>query len=193
VSAVTDENKAIARAISDAFGSRPSVVRYWDDAHAHHVDIASVVDHPYPAISAYATIGVSDSLLAQKDADESLRVEMLGACRTKHEGFANILATAGFCVINSHWGCFPGAIFSDVVSTYYPSHDMTHLMFVSPFLWEDRLATLYLPTKTVAWLLAVPISGAERSYAESEGSDALEALFEERSIDIFDLDRASVL
>jgi hypothetical protein len=189
---VTPANKRIAQAIAEAFGGRPSVVRYWDDAHAHHVDVAVLRDHPHPAISSYATIGLSDWPLPQEDADDSLRVELLGACRTTYGVFGNILATAAFCVINSQCGCFPGAIFANVVSAYHQSH-MCHLMFVSPFLWDDRFKTLNLSTKTVAWLLAVPISDAERSFAESQGSEALERLFEQHSIDIFDLDRPSVL
>jgi hypothetical protein len=57
---------------------------------------------------------------------------------------------------------------------------------------NDDLTTLELEGKTVAWLLGVPISDGERSFAEENGGDALEALFEEHQIDIFDLTRPSV-
>jgi hypothetical protein len=188
----SDANKIIAKAIAEAFGGRPSVTRYWDDAHAHHVDVATLHDHPHPAVSSYATIGLSDWPLPRRPPDDSLRVELLGACRTKHEVFGNILASAAFCVINSQWACSPGAIFTNVVSAYHQS-SMAHLLFVPPFLWEEQFETLRLSTKTVAWLLVVPISDAERSFAESQGSEALEGLFEQRSIDIYDLDRPSIL
>ena len=48
-----------------------------------------------------------------------------------------------------------------------------------------------LATKTVAWLLAVPITDAEAAYAGQHGAEALEDLFERAQIDLFDLDRDS--
>ena len=47
--------------------------------------------------------------------------------------------------------------------------------------------------QAVAWLQAVPISDPERDLAEREGSDSLEDLFERQQIDVFDLDRPSVV
>ena len=70
---------------------------------------------------------------------------------------------------------------------------LEHILFVSPFLWEDRLKTLNFEDKKVAWLLAVPISEKEFKYAKDKGKDALEELFEEKQIDIFNLYRKSVL
>ncbi len=189
----SDENRLVAQMIAGAFGNKPSVLRYWDNLHEHFVDVASVVDSPFDGITSYGTIGLSDWPLPQQDVNESLRVEMLGACRSRVKDFVNILATAAFCVINSRWGCFPGAIFDDVVSMHYSESSLSHMMFVSPFLWEDKLETLRLHDKTVAWLLGVPISDAERSYAEVNGATALENAFQQNDIDIFNIDRPSVL
>jgi hypothetical protein len=47
--------------------------------------------------------------------------------------------------------------------------------------------------KTVAWLLAVPISDAEAQLRAERGSDALETRFEEAEIDIFNPNRHSVV
>ena len=46
--------------------------------------------------------------------------------------------------------------------------------------------------KSVAWLMAVPISECEYRYAEAEGPDRLEDLFEQQQIDIFDINRPPV-
>jgi len=43
------------------------------------------------------------------------------------------------------------------------------------------------------FLLAIPISDAELQYKNQNGLSALESIFEEKNVDIFDLDRASVL
>ena len=69
---------------------------------------------------------------------------------------------------------------------------MKHFLLVPPFLW-DGFETLEVGGQAVAWLQAVPISDRERDLAEREGSDSLEDLFERQQIDVFDLDRPSVV
>lgn len=75
---------------------------------------------------------------------------------------------------------------------YYPDSEMEHVLFTSPFLWE-KLISLDFIDKKVTWLLAVPISTKELLFAEREGTEALEDLFEEKDIDIFDISRNSVI
>ncbi|MGE7781030.1 suppressor of fused domain protein [Peribacillus sp. NPDC097264] len=60
------------------------------------------------------------------------------------------------------------------------------------FLWE-KLKIVDFPDKKVAWLLAVPISIKEFLFAEKEGSEALETLFENEDIDILYLEINSIL
>jgi len=76
---------------------------------------------------------------------------------------------------------------------YTNSRTLKHFLFVPPFLWEDRLQTLDLGSKKVAWLLAIGITEEERIFAEQNGSEKLEDVFEERQIDIFNLERPSVV
>jgi hypothetical protein len=66
-------------------------------------------------------------------------------------------------------------------------------MFLPPFLWEDKLTSLKLASKTVHFLLCVPITEAELAFKIRNGTSALEKLFEEQEINIFDLDRKSVV
>lgn len=76
---------------------------------------------------------------------------------------------------------------------YYEDSEMKHLIFVSPFLWENKLMPLDLGTKTVNWLLCIPISENELEYRMKNGASALEDLFQEKDIDIFDINRNSVI
>jgi hypothetical protein len=122
-----------------------------------------------------------------------VRVELVGACGMAFQGFDNALSTSAFCIINSRWSCYPGRIFPDVLSMYDCSSTMRHFLFAPPFIWEDRLETLDLKTKKVAWLQAIPISESELKYAQTEGSDRLEELFDKNQIDIFNLERPSIL
>ncbi|GDY33845.1 suppressor of fused domain protein [Gandjariella thermophila] len=130
--------------------------------------------------------------LTRDGAQFPVRVELVGACANNVDFFPNALSTAAFYVINDHLFCQPGTIFPRVIEMYDPDITMKHLMFVSPFIWGDAPHTLELPDKTVAWLLAVPIAEQERRYAETHGAEALEDLFEQAQIDIFDIDRDPV-
>jgi hypothetical protein len=103
------------------------------------------------------------------------------------------MATLAFCVINSGWFCAPGVIFPDVVSMYKHSDTMSDIYFAYPFLWEERLRSTMIGDRKVAWLLAIPVSKAETEFAQSHGPDKLEDLFVEKGIDIYDLNRASVV
>jgi antitoxin YqcF len=192
VSTVSASNRTIARTAAAAFGGKPSVTRYWDDNHHSSVDILACLDQPTEGVTSYATLGLSDTPLLQDGAEFPVRVELLGACAGNVDFFPNVLSTAAFYVINDRLFCQPGAIFPRVVEMYDPEITMKHLMFVSPFVWGDAPQTLELPDKTVAWLLAVPISDGERHYAETNGAEALEDLFEQAQVDVFDIDREPV-
>lgn len=59
--------------------------------------------------------------------------------------------------------------------------------------WDNKLKPIKLETKIVNWLLAIPISESELQYKIKNGFDNLQNLFEKNEVDIFDLDRKSVL
>lgn len=189
---VNDTDKVIARAAAAAFGGHPAVTRFWDDDRRSFIDLLSVKDVPQKGVSTFSTIGLSAYPMGAESRPD-LGVEIVAACGSNFKSFDNALATAAFCVINSGWLCKPGVIFPDILEMYTVAGPMKHMAFFPPFLWEGELKTLQLPGRTVAWLLAVPISDDERQFAESEGVDALETLFEEKQIDIFNLARPSVV
>ncbi|HEV2068950.1 MAG TPA: suppressor of fused domain protein [Acidimicrobiales bacterium] len=190
---VSARTKVVAKTAAAAFGGRPTVTRFWDDDHHDNIDILSCEDGPEEGVTAYSTVGLSDWPLYYGDEEYHTRLEMVGACGSNFQGYDNALASAAFNVISSGWFCCPGAIYPDVLALYASSTTMKHFLFVPPFPWEEELQTLHLDDRTIAWLLALPISDEERTVAESNGSEALENLFEERQIDIFDLERPSVV
>lgn len=189
---ISTENKTIAKAVFDVFGGKPKVIKYWDDKKENSVDILSCSDRPYQGVTSYSTIGLSGYSIGYTSKDIPLSVEIVGACASSFDKFPNILASCAFNIINSKFTCYPGAIYQNVVSLYKSVSPMKHILFTPPFLWEDRLKTLDLSDKKVAWLLVVPISDEEFKYVRENGNDALESLFEEQQIDIFDLNRNSV-
>lgn len=189
---ITNENKMIAKKALQAFGGQPKVTKYWDENNVSNIDLLSTIDKPYNGVTPYATIGLSEYSIGYSINEQSLRTEIVGASASVFEYFPNILSTCAFNIMNSNFSIFHGEVFRDAVEMYYPHSDMKHVLFTSPFLWED-LETIDFYDKKVAWLLAVPISFEELSFADKNGEEELENLFEQNDIDIFDLNRASIL
>ncbi|MBD8037386.1 suppressor of fused domain protein [Solibacillus sp. A46] len=189
---ISNENKIIAKTALHAFGGKPCVSKYWDENNVSNIDMLSTVNRPFDGVSSYSTIGLSDHSIELTVDETPLRIEIVGAIATGYKQYPNILASCAFCIINSKFSVSHGSVFRDIIKMYYPNTEMKHILFVSPFLWED-LNTLEFPNKKVAWLLAVPISENEYLFAQEKGTDTLEELFEQEEIDIFDLERESIL
>jgi len=189
--AISNENKEIAKHARSVFGGQPTVVKYWDDSHASSVDILIAQDAPTSGVTSYATISLSDHSIELQVEKIPLRVEFVASIATAYKYGPNILATCAFNVINSKMKCGPGQVFPRVVELYCADSDMKHIVLAPPFIWS--LKTLNFATKTVAWLFAVPISNNEYAFLRENGSDALERRFEEQQIDIYNLNRKSIL
>lgn len=189
---VSESNKKMARTLAGAFGGQPEVIRYWDEKKCSSVDVLICNNAPQKNVCTYGTIGLSDHPIEKDGAEIAVRVELVAAFGSSFEEAANVISTAAFCVMNSKWEIGPGVIFPDVVSMYRKKSEMKHVLFSSPFLWEN-LTTQRFEDKTVAWLMLIPVSEKEYQFAEMNGAAALEDLFVSKQIDLFNLDRVSAL
>jgi len=190
---ISNENKSVAKYLATAFGGKPQVQEYLHDTEPISVDILWCSGRPCEGVTSYGTIGLSDTAMSWGEGEFPTRIELVGACASKKNLFPNILASAAFCVMRTERLCYPGAVMPGYVRTYYRKSPLPHLYFTAPFLWAEKLKELDLGTKKVNWLLAVPISEEEYRYLDQKGDEALEDLFEHRQIDIFDLNRPSVV
>ena len=188
---ISSENKIIARTVLEALGGKPTVSKYWDENKVSSIDLLETLNRPFDGITSYSTIGLSDYSIRYSVEEKPLRIEIVGASASMYEFFPNILTTCAFNIINTKFSISHGKIFKDVVRMYYPDNEMEHVLFSSPFLWEN-INTIDFPNKKVTWLLAVPISTKELLFAEQEGTEALEELFEQKDIDIFNINRNSI-
>lgn len=188
---ISSENKIIARTVLEALGGKPTVSKYWDENKVSSIDLLEALNRPFDGVTSYSTIGLSDYSIGYSVEEKPLRMEIVGASASMYEFFPNILTTCAFNIINTKFSISHGKMFKDVVRMYYPDNEMEHILFSSPFLWEN-LNTIDFPNKKVTWLLAVPISTKELLFAEQEGTEALEELFEQKDIDIFDINRNSI-
>ena len=191
---VSEQQKNIAKHLAMVFSvDKPPIIQYWDDQRKSDVYLLQAENVPQLGVTSFATIGLSDHPLFFEGKEFEARVELVGACHSGCPNYANVLATAAFCIINSKWFCAPGMIFPGVLDMYDLSSTMSDIYFAHPFLWGDRLMSTILGGRTIAWLLAVPVSKAETEFARKFGPKKLEELFVEKDIDIFNLNRASVI
>lgn len=186
--------KAIATHTAATLGIKePPIYRHWDDNHQSDLYVLEAADRPQVGVTSYATVGLSEHPLIRDGQEFNVRVELLGACGSAYPGFEKILATLGFCIINSKWFCAPGVIFPGVVDMYGLSSTMSDIYFANPFLWDDNFKSSSIEGRMTAWLLAMPISKQETEFAAKYGPAKLEELFSAKDIDIFDLNRPSVV
>jgi hypothetical protein len=189
----TPENKQLARHTASAFGGKPEVRAYHHDHVKLSVDILSCVDRPSEGLTSFATLGLSDHPMADREGKEfPVRIELVGACASGAKLFPNIIASAAFHVMRNRQFFGPGVALPGYVAEYYKDTTVPHLYLSAPFLWEETLRTLELPTKKVTWLLIVPISDDEARYLATSGDEAFEDLLQRHDVDIFDLARPSV-
>ena len=191
---VSKENKEIAKYITEIVGIDRTVREYFDDNNENSINIFTCENPIDSEVKFYGTIGLSDypNVVEMKDSRKNIPIELLILGYKKYESIPNILSTCAFYVLKDKWTCQPGSVFKNMVDFYYQK-EMQHIIFVQPFLWENKLESLKLENKTVDWLLAVQISETELQFRLKNGSERLETLFEKNEINIFDLDRKSVI
>ncbi|MDR6457740.1 MULTISPECIES: suppressor of fused domain protein [Chryseobacterium] len=190
------ENKNLANYITNIVGINKIIDRHYDKEKKNFIDIFTCDDPLYPRIKICGTIGISDhpnKIEMNNNSFKDIPIELLIGGYREFKMLSNILSKAGFYITNNGWECQPGSVFMRIVEMYFETSEMKHIMFTSPFLWEDKLQPLKLETKTVHWLLCIPISDKELEYKMENGTSALEDIFQEKDIDIFDINRKSVI
>jgi hypothetical protein len=183
-----DDDRRIAHLVAEAFGGVWTVTGYTDPAGTARIDVLTTAG-PERGLTSFGAIGLSDRAIPGRPRPP-LGCEIVAVSNL--EEFGAVLATSAFCVLNSGWRVEPGVVFPAVVAEHVEDVTTPHLMFVTPYLW-DGLESRALSGRTVAWLMGVPITDAERRYAGEHGAEALEDRFERDDPDLIDLWRPSVV
>ncbi|MDQ0072703.1 hypothetical protein J2W34_004508 [Variovorax boronicumulans] len=176
--------------------SEISASKFWDGGNKNQIEIMTALDCPQDNLATHSTIGLSNYSLLQQGNETGIRVEIIGACAKKFEDFADVISTLAFCVINSKWFCAPGVVFPEVVAAHGLSQTLSDIYFMPPFLWGDgfnEAKKITMDGKKLTWLQAIPISRAEANFAQNNGPLKLEELLEKNQVDIFNLERSSVI
>lgn len=184
-------NKIVAKTELEFIGGEPKVTEFLNQTDQKKIDILKCVNASWEGVQTCATIGLNSVDIGLISNGSKLRVEVLGVSDVSVNCFENILATTAFEIMDSQ-ECFPGHVVQSVVREYLPDCEMQHILLTDPFLWEGA-KSIVVGDICVAWLLMVPISDQEFKYAQENGVDALEALLEEKSVDVCDIYRESVV
>ncbi len=188
----TSDTKLVARHAISAFGALPSIWRFACEQEGISIDVGGCADRPVAGVLSYTTIGLSDYDVSTAT-PPAARVELAAACASDRPLFPNILAAAAMLLIRRQSAVKPGDAVRDVIAEFYPRAAVSHLYLARPFLWNGRLNVLEGETKTVSWLLAVPVTSGELLCLETQGDAVLEQLFQQRRTDMFSLGRATWL
>jgi hypothetical protein len=183
----TDATRAAARAAAEAFGGQPRVMQYWDEPEEHDVAVLIAEDRPAPGLTSYSTVTLHRHENRMDDHD--IRVELATAADSTAEAMANVLATAAFNVIKDGWLAAPGVVFPGLIAEYGLSDSLPHVLWVPPAPWDALHAVDLGDGITAHWLLAIPISEAEREHLVRDGYERFATLLEQRDVAYWSLTR----
>jgi hypothetical protein len=186
---VSENAKLAARELTRVWREKPRVFRHWIEDESAFIDIASSANTSVAGITSISTVGLCDHDLGMG----RVRLEIMAAFPTAFAQGANVVATCAFNAFKDRMPTRPDVIHPNAVALYRPETPVPHALLTDPFIWEPGPDILDIPEGKLAWLQIVPISEAERIYAAQRGPDVLTSLFEQQQIDIFDLERASVV
>jgi hypothetical protein len=186
---VTAAPKLVARELYRTWGNKPRIMRHYDEDESHSISVAQCENSPFDGITAVGTVGLCDHDLGMGP----VRVELIGAFPTSFEYAPNVAATCAFNAFKDGAPTRPDSVHANVLALYGAGSDLPHILMADPYLWADGPNTLAYDDFRIAWLMMIPISEAERVFADTRGADILTTVFEKQQIDIFDLSRASVV
>jgi hypothetical protein len=163
---------------------------YYNQDESLRVDIFSAADAPQPGVTTFATLGVSDYGNELADGSNA-PTELVAVAASGSDLPARTLATISFDHFKPGIALRPGLVVPRAISQNNTNPSLPHALLTDPFLWND-LQRVEAGGVLIFPLLAVPVTETELRFAEDHGSEALEALFEDLQIDIFDWDRPSI-
>ncbi len=190
---ITQENQNLAQFVGKVFGDDWSIAEHLDENQQLVVYVLSGKDADLPDVISHATIGLSDRALGKDKSEIPLGAEIV-ACGPKDVDYLDgALANVANAVLTHNMLCKPGTIFANALGVYDKTCALKHFLFTVPSMWNDTLYPLQFKTKTVLWLQAIPITDAEKEYAEKHGASALGEKLEETKVDLTDFGRASAV
>jgi hypothetical protein len=185
---VSDLAHASAQELADTFAASPRFVGCRNTDEGVRIDVAIAESGPDERLASAGTVTLADHDLGF----DAIRLQIVAAYPRDAADFSRAVGTCALATIEEGWPLRWGAVHPEVLTLYGLSETLAHLYFMPPFSWPDGPKPLTVGERRIEWLQAVPISEAERAFAEANGADALEKLLVAGDIDVTDLERPSV-
>ncbi|NUO50455.1 MAG: suppressor of fused domain protein [Polyangiaceae bacterium] len=185
-------DKAVAERVHRAFGGVTTLRRYHHSTGVSFVDVMSCRDRPGKGITSFATVRLSEHRIYRDRRDCGTRFELAAGCHSDTGDMASALAAAAHAILLRQGFCMPGVLLRGVVAGYLP-FPFEHLLFASPWKWDQLMEPLELRGRHVSWVWAIPVSTSELELARaSNGLGSLLDRFDRENVDLFDLGRSPV-
>lgn len=170
------------------------IARGWSDRHGESaLQVACFENRPAASVATYATLGLSDHVL-RMHAGREVRQEFLFAAydRFSADEIASFLFAFAESLLPAHRALLRGDVLGPR-GPLIPGATAQAVYAAIPGVFDDALATYEetMPPTVIAWL--VPILPAEAAYVRDAGWEQFEDLLERSDVDLFDLQRASVV
>ncbi|MGN6279152.1 MAG: suppressor of fused domain protein [Sphingomonas sp.] len=184
---VSDLADASAQELADTFAGAPEFVGCHNDGDPLRIDLALCADSPGQGVASLGTVTLADHDLGFG----GTRLQIVAVYPTSAVDFSRAIGTCALNVVGQDWPLRWGAVHPDILTLYGLSNTLEHLFYVPPFSWPEGPRSLAIGDHSVEWLQAIPISEAERAFAETEGAAALQEVLLKARIDVTDLGRKS--
>lgn len=185
---VSDLAHASAQELADTFGVSPRFVGCRNTDEGVQIDVAIADVGLDKKLASAGTVTLADHDLGF----EGIRLQIVAAYPQSAVDFSRAVGTCALAAVEEGWPLRWGAVHPNVLTVYGLSETLAHFYFMPPFSWPDGPKPLSVAELQIEWLQAVPISEAERAFAEANGAEALEKLLVAADIDVTDLKRRSV-
>jgi len=198
---LNDFEKLMFDRVSTVLGGDQKSFSYFKTENSS-TDILFCKDTPAPEYLTCATLGLVNQETNFQANGKNIRVEFIGLSTTKFgDTLGKIMAVTYKNIVEKNLPCAYGVIYDHILDELLPNSDMKHILFTTPPLfWEDSLGTVELDDKNIlTWLYAMPISNNERKSIVEAGDNFKEAmvhlqeLFTLKNVDVFNLDRKSIV
>lgn len=186
---VSDIAHASAQELADTFRASPAFVSCRNEGDERRIDLALCADSPGAGLGSLGTVTLADHDLGFGET----RLQIVAIHPDTATDFSRAIGTCALNIVQQGWPLRWGACHPDLLTLYGLSSTLAHLYYVPPFSWPAGPKGLTVGDHRIEWLQAIPISDAERAYAEEHGAPALEKLLAENPINVADLERASVI
>lgn len=187
---------AVVGAAVGSIGGTPNVEGMVDAAGDNRVDVLTCADAPAPGWTTWSTVTLHarPNELPMADGTKlDVRVELMAVGMPGSDVMGKILGSCAFAVLQDGWMMAPGVVYGDVVSLYDDKATTPHIMWSHPFTAGDLGAVEIDEDLKVHWLMAVPITEAERTFLEQNDYEALAQLLDSHQVNYTDMHRESVV